>query len=83
MFSIASSRRLGRAGEKADWLRFSQPRGAVMTTSSNEREEPQSVLIVTVALSWWVSDWMEVTFVESRILAFVNADLATLSSIFS
>ena len=48
MFSMARVSCGGSGGVKADLFRFSQPRGAVRTTSSKVRDSSFSVLTVTV-----------------------------------
>lgn len=79
----ASTRRGGRAGSKASRLRFSQPSGAVTTTSSKEIISPEDVRIWTLLLLPAAACWYRIvcTTVLSLISAFSTAGLAMASRI--
>ena len=67
----------GKGGRKEAWLRLSQPRGAVKTTSSKVREVLVEIWTVTDGSPWSGLDWIEVTLVESRDLACARTGAAT------
>ena len=67
----------GRAGEKEDMLRFSQPRGQVTITSSKFIVSFEAVVMVTECrCPPCMFDLTEETFVESLTSALANAFLA-------
>ena len=69
--------RTGRAGEKEDVLRFSQPKGQVTITSSKSMLWLAAVVMVTeVCCPLWIFDLKDVTFVEVLSSALANAPLA-------
>lgn len=78
MESIASDSLADKGGWKAGLLTFSQPKGLVITTSSNSNADPSSDVIVTVSV--FISHL--VIFVESLIFAFSRAGLAISARIF-
>ena len=79
---MAVAIREGRAGEKEEMLRFSQPRGQVMMTSSKLIVSFEAVVTVTEGrCPLWMFDLKEETFVESLSSALANAFLAMRSRI--
>lgn len=66
--------REGRAGEKEETLRFSQPRGQVTITSSKLMVSFEAVVMVTEGgCPLWMFNLNEETFVESLSSALANA----------
>lgn len=78
MASIASENRTGSSGWNTFLFFFSQPKGQVMTTSSNSREELSPQYTDTLP----ERDSTDVTLVDSFIFAFFRAGRAIVSSIF-
>lgn len=76
--------RAGSGGVKAGLLRLSQPSGAVRTTSSNVRVEPELVCSIVLVFVSFVSDArdsIEVTVLERWMSAWARAVSATRSRI--
>lgn len=74
--------RAGRAGEKEDRLRFSQPKGQVTITSSKCEVSFEAVVMVTNGgCPVWVSEFKPVTFVEVLSSTLASARLAMRSKI--
>jgi hypothetical protein len=78
MESIASHSLADKGGWKAGLLTFSQPKGLVITTSSNSNTDPSSDVKVTVSV--FISNFVMV--VESLISAFSSAGLAMSARMF-
>ena len=72
----------GRAGEKEEMLRFSQPRGQVTITSSKVILSFEAVVMETECrCPLWMFDLTDETFVEVLSSALANAFLAMRSRI--